>query len=340
MPKISVIIPVYNTEKYLDKCLKTIINQTFKNIEIIIVNDGSTDNSQKIIDKYKEKDSRIKAYSIKNSGAGGARNYGLDRAKGDYIGFIDSDDWINLKMYEKLYNKAIETNADIVTCYMKYCIGPIKVMRYKDYKINDNNSSTNIVRFIPSPVNRLYKKHLFEKVKFPENIVQEDIALIPYLFAKANNVAQVNKFLYNYRFNLKSTMISNILRVNHKFYDSIEAIGYLKANFNKLSDKYPEELEALIIDQIFMKLNMLPYSFNLKKKEKKFLYNTLIQYLNIIQPNWQSNKYYKTELFKVLFFKFSKFLANRLYFDKKHITYQTKEEIESIIYNFLKQKEG
>ena len=118
-PQISVIVPIYNVEKYLAKCIDSIINQTLTNIEIILVNDGSTDNSRKIIDKYDKKDSRIKVIHKKNGGQGSARNAGLDIAKGEYIGFVDSDDWIDSNMYENLYNAAISNNADIVVCNRK-----------------------------------------------------------------------------------------------------------------------------------------------------------------------------------------------------------------------------
>ena len=100
---ISVIIPIYNVEKYLTKCIESVINQTYKNLEIILVNDGSTDNSKEIIDKYSSIDSRIKVINKKNGGLSDARNVGIELAKGEYITFLDSDDWIELNMYEKLY---------------------------------------------------------------------------------------------------------------------------------------------------------------------------------------------------------------------------------------------
>ena len=123
MPKVSVIVPVYNVEKYIDKCLESLVNQTLKDIEIIIVNDGSTDNSIKIVEEYKEKyKNKIIYLEKENGGLSDARNYGIQYAKGEYIAFLDSDDYVDRKMYEKLYNKAIENNSDIVECdfYWKY----------------------------------------------------------------------------------------------------------------------------------------------------------------------------------------------------------------------------
>ena len=108
---VSIIIPIYNVEKYLTKCIESVINQTYKNLEIILVNDGSTDNSKEIIDKYSLIDSRIKVINKKNGGLSEARNAGIEIAKGDYIGFLDSDDWIELNMYEKLYKYIKQENT-------------------------------------------------------------------------------------------------------------------------------------------------------------------------------------------------------------------------------------
>ena len=104
--KVSVIVPVYNVENYLEKCLTSLVNQTLKDIEIIVVNDGSTDNSQKIIDRYEKKYSNVKAYVKKNGGVSDARNYGINKAKGKYIAFVDGDDYVDEMMYEKMYKKA------------------------------------------------------------------------------------------------------------------------------------------------------------------------------------------------------------------------------------------
>ena len=115
-PKVSIIIPVYNVEKYLKKCLDSVVNQTLKDIEIIVVNDGSPDNSQKIIDEYAKKYSQIASYTKENGGLSDARNYGIKKSKGKYLAFIDSDDFIDHDMIKKMYNKAVKENLDIVVC--------------------------------------------------------------------------------------------------------------------------------------------------------------------------------------------------------------------------------
>lgn len=129
MPKVSIIVPVYNVEKYLRKCIDSLVNQTLNDIEIICINDGSTDKSLKILKEYKNKDSRIILLNQENSGQSVARNRGIEIAKGEYLGFVDPDDWIDLDYYEKLYNAAIGTNADIATA------GIIRITGIKQKKI-------------------------------------------------------------------------------------------------------------------------------------------------------------------------------------------------------------
>ena len=116
MYKVSIIIPIFNTETFLKRCVSSVIDQTLKDIEIILVDDGSTDNSGNICDEFAQKDSRVKVIHKKNEGVGIARNSGINIAKGGYIGFVDSDDWVDADMYETLYNAAKENGADIVMC--------------------------------------------------------------------------------------------------------------------------------------------------------------------------------------------------------------------------------
>lgn len=122
-PKVSVIVPIYNVEKYLDECIVSLLNQTLEDIEIILVDDESPDNCPKMCDEYANKDKRVKVIHKKNGGLGFARNSGLDVATGEYVAFIDSDDFIDLDMIEHLYNVATEYNADEVRCGIKFYVG-------------------------------------------------------------------------------------------------------------------------------------------------------------------------------------------------------------------------
>lgn len=121
MEKVSIIVPVYNVESYLDECLTSLVNQSLNDIKIIIVNDGSTDSSQKIIDKYALRyPEKIMALNKENGGLASARNFGLQYAQGEYVGFVDSDDYVDVNMYNEMYNLAIKNNADLVVCDLEY----------------------------------------------------------------------------------------------------------------------------------------------------------------------------------------------------------------------------
>ena len=173
MPKVSVIVPVYNTEKYLPKCLDSLTGQTLSDIEIICINDCSPDNSLAVLQEYAKKDNRIKIIDFKeNKGVSIARNTGIDTATGEYIGFIDSDDFIDLDFYEKLYNNAIETGADVVKGNVyNYDTKTSLIELTNFYNINDKIRE-NPVNFLYGFTSAIYKTNFIKKHKicFPENI--------------------------------------------------------------------------------------------------------------------------------------------------------------------------
>ena len=208
-PKVSVIVPVYNVEKYLEKCLESLIHQTLKEIEIIIINDGATDSSPKIIERYTQKDSRIKTINQKNQGLSGARNSGLKIAQGEYISFIDSDDWVDQDFLEKLYNSAKNNNADIAmtTIIRKR----EKIQKYRVHYIKENVYETLEEKIkacnIPTCCyvwNKLYKKNLLENMEFSINRYFEDMLWIPEIIKKANKIVTTRYTNYYYRVNNNS----------------------------------------------------------------------------------------------------------------------------------------
>jgi len=226
---ISIIIPVYNSAKYLEKCLESIEQQEYSNFECILVNDGSTDSSPKLCEKYSLLDPRFKIYHKKNGGVSSARNFGIDKAKGQYICFIDSDDWVE-KDYLKRMIYEIE-NYDIVICsILEYKNDKI----YKSFKLpnllldrKDLFNNFNIYRnsylshvIFHSPVNKLYLKSIIDnnqnKIKFDESISNgEDYIFNLTYFNACNNIKLISNFLYNYRINEKSlsrAVNENIIR--------------------------------------------------------------------------------------------------------------------------------
>lgn len=179
-PLISVIIPVYGVEKYIAQCLEAVINQTYKNLEIIVINDGTKDRSADIAKEYAAKDSRIKVYDFKNGGLSVARNRGLEIATGEYISYLDSDDWLDTKMYETLLETAMKNEADMVKCGIIETNGAAEEkITFSDVKIINNEQHKAFKNYFKGILwtlawNGLYKKELAKKVKFPDNVVHED----------------------------------------------------------------------------------------------------------------------------------------------------------------------
>lgn len=201
---ISIIVPVYNVEKYLEKCVDSIIKQTYKNIEIILVDDGAKDNSGKICDELKEKDNRIKVIHKPNGGLSDARNAGLKIAKGEYIGFVDSDDYIAEDMFETLYNLNKENDSDIsIVSYYEIYNGKVIGVRESD-KLEILNRTEAIKELLVDAKiqsyawNKLFKRELFENTEFPTNKNFEDIATTLLLFEKANKVVLLENPKYYY----------------------------------------------------------------------------------------------------------------------------------------------
>ncbi len=215
MPKVSIILPVYNVEKYLDQCFQSLLNQTLKDIEIIAVDDGSSDNSYNILKKYEALDSRIKIFSQENKYAGIARNLGLDNAKGEYIGFVDPDDWVKLEMFEKLYKKAIEYDSDIVITQaysyhedrwlFKYAKGTYKFRGIPRFCFKRNFSplelKENIFKLPVANYLKLYKRSLIEEnnIRYPNIKTSEDQEFYVHTTLLAKKIICLNEFLYFYR---------------------------------------------------------------------------------------------------------------------------------------------
>lgn len=203
--KVSVIVPIYNVEKYLSRCLDSLINQTLKEIEIICVNDGSTDNSLEILKEYHLKDSRIKIINKQNAGLSAARNSGLKIASGEYIGFVDSDDWVDLNFFEKLYNSAQKNNCDIAIASI---IRINEHKRRKYFEIFSEKIATDIIDKIDlcdipdySYVwNKIYKSDMLKNknLEFLEGHVYEDIIFSPQALNISNAIVSVPNTNYYY----------------------------------------------------------------------------------------------------------------------------------------------
>ena len=221
---ISIIVPIYNVEKYLKKCIESIINQTYKNIEIILVDDGSPDNCGIICDEYSQKDKRIIVIHKENGGLSDARNKGIDIAKGDYLTFIDSDDFVNIDYIEKLYNSIKLNNTKLAQCGISKVNENNEIIEKLNYDENYIKTSHEILNelygkhLIENVVvwNKMYAKELFKNIRFPVGKIHEDEFTTYKLIYYSKNVAIVSDSLYNYRQNNASIMGRkfNIKRLN------------------------------------------------------------------------------------------------------------------------------
>lgn len=227
MIKVSIIVPVYNVEKYINKCLDSLTNQTLKEIEIICINDGSTDNSLKLLENYNNKDSRIVLINQKNSGQSAARNKGVEIAKGEYIGFVDSDDWVDSNFFERLYESAKRTDSDIATAGIYSCHTYHKrnfLSFDQEIVTKDKNLKFELCD-IPEKSycwNKIYRNASLKnsRIKFEEGIIFEDCIYTPQVIYFLEQMVTVPDIYYYYRRRVNSTVKQRDKKANK---DSIYA---------------------------------------------------------------------------------------------------------------------
>ena len=250
MSKISIIIPVYNVEQYLKACLDSVVNQTLKDIEIIIINDGSPDNSDKIINEYISKHKNIIYIKDTNHGQGHARNEGIKLAKSKYIMFLDSDDTLELDILEKMYDIIEEENSDVVVSDINKIVNGEK-QYFKNYYNYSDKDNINFMLSHAGPVAKLYKKELFIKnnINFLENVYYEDLAMTPILSIYTNKITYLQLPLYNYLIRDNSTMKQK--EFNPKIDNIFKVINHIEKEINKRAkNKYNQEIEYLHIEHL------------------------------------------------------------------------------------------
>ncbi len=275
--KVSVIVPVYNTSQYLAKCLDSLLDQTLGEMEIIVVNDGSTDDSQEIIDKYASNFPQIKAFQKPNGGLSDARNYGLERASGDFVGFVDSDDYVSEEMFERMYDKAIEHGAEIVLCDLEKVNEKGEAFRdlpqspQLPERIELEKDFTIFGEMACFACNKLFRKELFANRKFLKGIHFEDIELIPKLVLNSQIIAKINEPFYKY-FERQDSISKTHTR---KGLDMFLAIKNVKESFDKSPyAHFQEDFDRFFIFQgYYSYLAYLAYvkDKNLKKEMLKEL---------------------------------------------------------------------
>lgn len=299
---LSVIVPVYNVEKYLSKCLDSIIDQEISNYEIIIVNDGSPDNCQTIIESYQNKYPQlIKSYIKENGGLASARNYGIERASGKYISFIDSDDYIEKNHYKKMLDLAIRENSDLVVTDFEYIWENNEHKPLYKNGIEIVNNSLNKCIFL-SPLfswNKMYRRELFNELKcrYPDGLWYEDIPVTLYYSAKVKKISYLKELGFHYLQRKSSIMgtkyskkMNDLFTIYEKTYKSFEKDGLL--------DEYRDELEYSFIEQF-----LIYSSFRfLRTIHYKELMLKTYDFINKYFPNYKKNRYINTLNFKNRFF--------------------------------------
>lgn len=235
LPLISVIVPVYKVEPYLHRCIDSIRNQTYTNLEIILVDDGSPDNCGYICDEYAQKDKRILVIHQENGGLSAARNSGLDRCSGEYIGFVDSDDCIHPEMYERLYKDICTYHTRLAFCHANMCYGSIPDIN-KNLPTECRDKEFVILKSMTeniwwSPCTKLYERSLFETMRYPEGKTNEDYAITMYIYDMCDNIAVNYNKLYNYCIRENSICTSPLnLRKFDQIDNTLEVMQYMEQN--------------------------------------------------------------------------------------------------------------
>lgn len=303
---ISIIVPVYNVEKYLKKCVDSIVNQTYKNLEIILVDDGATDNSGKICDELVELDNRIRVYHKKNGGLSDARNYGVERAAGDYIGFVDSDDYIDAEMYEKLYEAIKKENVDVAECNLKI-VYPEKTDLFTDqkyYQICNKQEYLEeylkIEKFFGSACVRLTKADIAKKLKFPVGKLYEDTYYAYDLIGIVDKYVIMDNPYYNYL--MRENSITNA-KFNPRIFDLIEIVEKFHTNVYK---NYPSLKEAADCRKMYAYFSVLNSILLEEDFKNNSFYKQIIDYFKEEYTKLLRNKYItRNRKLSILLIKFS-----------------------------------
>ena len=277
---ITVIVPIYEVEKYLHRCVDSILAQTYTKLEVILVDDGSPDRCGEICDAYAKKDERVTVIHKENGGQSEARNLGLDIAHGDYIGFVDSDDWLELDMYEKLYEALIENHADLSMCGFNY-IYKNKVVEKRIFNTFTVIENDELIKkyftedtILSQPCNKLYKKELFEQIRYPVGKIFEDRYISLELFSNIERAVDIGEAKYNY-LRRKGSIINRPF--TPKFLTYIEIAENDKRFIN---EKYPKYNDLAIESPAKVaKILMISIAAQANFKKNKQVYNDLIKYL-------------------------------------------------------------
>lgn len=314
MPKVSVIVPVYNVEKYIVKCLESLLNQTLEDIEIIVVNDGSPDNSQEIIDKYVlEYKDKIKSYIKPNGGLSDARNYGIEKATGEYIGFVDGDDFVDIRMFETMYNEAHKKKSDIVVCNLNYVYDYDIVPTSSNVLEETTNIKDVMLNIYPTAWNKIYKRTFINKhkLRFKKNVWYEDVEFIYRVLPYVNKISCVKNCFYQY-VQREGAITKTYDKRLYNYIDNWNGIvGYYKEH--NLYEDFYTELEYSYVRYIYG--TFLKQAMNFPEyKEFKEALDEAIKNVKLHFPKYRKNKYLYKSLKGIYLVLFNKLALKISYF--------------------------
>ena len=305
MVKVSIIVPVYNGEGYIKKCLDSLVNQTLKDIEIIVINDGSKDKTLDILKEYQKKYKNIKIITRENKGIAESRNEGITKAEGRYIAFLDSDDFVDLTMYEKLYQKITSCDFDVVTTYFNFQYEDKVEKGVIDLKkdiLDIKDLKKYFLNMYPVVWNKLYKKELFDDLKF-RDVYAEDVDILYRILPKIKKMGVVKDYLYYYyqRENSESKVYTK------KLFDYVY-------NFNDLykyyqtkwyMEEFKKEFEYVYVRYLYATFLKRSVTLDFKMQEKAF--KLAVKNVQEKFPKYRLNKYFYKSLKGIYLVTFNKF---------------------------------
>ena len=329
MAKVSVIIPVYNAEKYLNQCISSVANQTMQDIEIIAINDGSTDNSLNVLDELSQRyKGKLKVYTKENGGAGSARNIGIENANGEFIKFVDADDYIKADILEKMYTIAKKYNVSLVRGNYQTILGPIKMedkCSWSDINgsqiVDLRQNRDYLVTETPGIGNKLISRDLIGDLRFPEKTKWEDLAIMPVVIASSEKLFHIDEPVYNYRVNMNTTIRDFINKIPN-ILDVIKCVEKIETQMKArgLSEEYKDQIESLYILHTLFRVENAMLWVNFPRKKKEIVVSSLLGILDAKYPDWQDNRI--VELYKS---------KNALFnFDMNRLNKYTNEEFRNV----------
>ena len=302
--KVGILIPIYNTGDNLEKCLESVINQSYHKLEIILVDDGSDDNTPDICDKFAKKDSRIKVFHTNNNGVACARNFAINNCKSKYITFVDSDDYIDEDYIETLYKLQKKYNADIVSCDLEFCYDYNQRLKKGNKKPRVLTNEEAMVKIMygkeisNGPTCKLFKKELFKDIEFPKEMIYEDLCIMYKIIAKTNIVVTIPDKKYYYYQRRDSITHQNF---SEKKLFILTIVREIEIYMTKEYPKLIKPMKYMILSRCLDVASIIPLFDKKYKKERLIVWKNIKTHRKIVFFDNNTNSYIKILIMFSLF---------------------------------------